>query len=161
MGAVDYFLNIDNVVGESEDATHKGEIEIENWQFGETQQGKSVHGSGASAGRVSMQDFRFTKRVDKATPKLMLLCANGQHIKKALLTARKAGTVPQEYLKVAFHDCLISNFQDTGSSQDDVPREQIAFNFSSFDMDYREQLADGNLGGSVKAGYDLKKNTAY
>jgi len=161
MGAVDYFLYIDNVQGESEDATHKGEIEIENWQFGETQQGKSTMGSGASAGRVSMQDFRFTKRVDNATPKLLLLCANGQHIKKAILTARKAGTVPQEYLKVAFHDCMISNFQSTGAAKDEVPREQIAFNFIAFDMEYREQLADGNLGGSVKSGYDLKQNISY
>jgi type VI secretion system secreted protein Hcp len=36
MVAVDYFLKIDGIPGESKDAKHKGEIDVEAWSWGET-----------------------------------------------------------------------------------------------------------------------------
>jgi len=38
---------------------------------------------GGGAGKVSVQDFNFTMHVNKASPKLFLACATGQHIKEA------------------------------------------------------------------------------
>ena len=34
----------------------------------------------------------------------MLACASGEHLKKAVLTCRKAGKEQQEYLKITFDD---------------------------------------------------------
>jgi len=164
MGAVDYFLKIENpnVEGETQDAKHAGEIEIEDWSWGESQTGTSAYGSGAGAGRVSMQDFRFTKRVDKSSPKLMLLCSNGQHLGKVTLTARKAGGDQLEYLKIIFEEAMISNYTTSGSATTDiVPREQIAFNYSKVKFEYREQKADGSLGGTIPAGWDIKRNVGF
>src|SRR5688500_16372886 len=100
MAVVDYFLKVDSIEGESTDDKHKNEIDVESWSWGETNSGTHATGGGGGAGKVSMQDFNFTMRVCKATPKLMLACANGQHIKEATLTCRKAGTEQQEYLKI-------------------------------------------------------------
>jgi len=108
MAVVDYFLKIDGIEGEAQDKTHKNEIQLESWSFGETQSGTSGQGGGAGAGKVAMQDFHFVMRVSKASPKLFLSCANGEHIKKAVLTVRKAGKDQQEYLKWTFTDLLIS-----------------------------------------------------
>ena len=81
MAAVDYFLKIDGIEGEATDAKHKNTIDVESWSWGETQTGvASGRGGGAGAGKVSMQDFHFVMKVNKASPKLMLACATGQHI---------------------------------------------------------------------------------
>ena len=37
--AVDYFLKIDGIDGESNDSKHKGSIDVESWSWGETQTG--------------------------------------------------------------------------------------------------------------------------
>ena len=63
-----------------------------------------------------MQDFHFTMSTNKASPKLFLACANGEHIKSAKLTCRKAGKDQQDYLKVTFTDLLVSQFQTNGDA---------------------------------------------
>jgi type VI secretion system secreted protein Hcp len=159
MAIADYFLKLDGVEGESQDSKHKSEIDLESWSWGETQSGTHVAGGGGGAGKVSMQDFHFVMRVNKASPKLLLACATGQHIKEGTLTCRKAGKEQQEFLKVKFTDLLVSSYQTGGSSNGDVvPLDQISLNFAKIEVEYKEQKPDGTLGGAVKAGYDLKAN---
>lgn len=157
MAAVDYFLKIETIDGESTDATHKGEIDIESWSWGESNTGTHTEGGGGGAGKVHMQDFHFVMRMNKASPKLMLACASGQHIPKATLTLRKAGKQQQEYATITFTDLLISSYQTGGSAQGDlVPLEQISFNYAEIEFSYKEQKPDGTLGGAVKAGWNVK-----
>jgi len=159
MAAVDYFLKIDGIDGESQDHKHKGEIELESFSWGETQAGHHSGGGGGGAGKVQMQDFHFVMKVNKSSPKLMLACATGEHIKKAVLVCRKAGKDQQEFLKYEFTELLVSSYQTGGSSHGDViPLDQISLNFSKIQVEYKEQKADGSLGGAVKAGYNLKEN---
>lgn len=158
MAQVDYFLKIDGIEGESGDHKHKGEIELESWSWGETNSGSSGHGGGAGAGKVAMQDFHFVMKVNKASPKLFLACADGTHIKSCTLVGRKAGGEQQEYLKWTYTDVLISSYQTGGSGSGPVPMDQCSFNFSKVEFEYKEQKPDGSLGGAIKAGYDVKKN---
>jgi len=159
MSAVDYFLKVDGIEGESQDAKHKAEIDLESWSWGATQTGTNPAGGGAGAGKVAMQDFHFVMKVNKATPKLILACASGQHIPKAILTCRKAGGKQEEFLKYTFSDVLVSSYQTGGSGGADiVPTEQISLNYAKMEVEYKEQKADGTLGGAIKAGWDLKKN---
>ena len=159
MAAVDYFLKIDGIQGESTDKVHKGEIQVESFSFGEMQSGSASHGSGGGAGKVQMQDFHFVKKLDKASPSLFLACAVGQHIKKAELFCRKAGGKQEEFLKVTLSDLIVSSYQTGGSGGSDIiPLDQVSLNFSKLEMEYKEQKADGAVAGPVKAGYDLKAN---
>ena len=159
MAAVDYFLKIDGIEGEAEDAKHGKEVEVLSWSWGEQQMGSHTHGTGGGAGKVSMNDFSFTMGVCKASSKLFLACATGEHIKSAILTCRKAGKEQQEYLKWTFSDLLISSYQTGGSQGQVVPVDSISFNFTKIEVAYKVQKADGSLGDEFKAGYDLKKNT--
>jgi type VI secretion system secreted protein Hcp len=155
--SVDYFLKIDGIEGESQDSKHKNEIDIESWSWGETNVGDAAHRGGMGAGKVSMQDFHFVMRVNKSTPKLMQHCASGQHVKTAVLTCRKAGKDQQEYLKIKLEDFIVSSYQTGGSRGDGVvPVDQVSLNFSKIEYEYKEQKPDGTLGGTVKAGYDVK-----
>ena len=156
MAAVDYFLKIEGVDGESADQKHKNEIQIESFSFGGVQAGAHASGGGGGAGKAQIQDFHFTTHVNKSSPKLFLACATGQHFSKATLIARKAGKDQQEYLKVTLTDVLVSSYQSGGSSGNVLPVDQIALNFAKIDIEYKPQNADGKLGGAVAVGYDIK-----
>ncbi len=156
--AVDYFLKIDGIPGESQDHKHKDEIQLMSWSWGESQHGTMAFGGGGGAGKVQMQDFTFVMHVNKASPKLLLACANGEHIKNAIMTARKAGKDQQDYLKLVFTDILISSFQTGGSG--DLPTDSISLNYSKIEYEYKEQNVDGTLKGPVKVGYNLKEMKA-
>lgn len=159
MAQVDYYLKIDGVEAESADEKHKGEIDVESFSWGETQSGSSGRGGGAGAGKVQPQDFSFVKKLDKASPVLLMGCATGQHYKSAVLTARKAGGGQQDYMKITMEDVLISSYQVGGSAHGDVvPMDQVTLNFAKLEMAYKEQKADGSLSGEVKQKYDFAAN---
>ena len=114
-------------------------------------------GGGGGAGKVQMQDFHFVKKVDKSGPKLLQACATGEHIPKAVLTCRKAGKTQQEYMKVTLSDCLVSSYHTSGSGGSDIiPMEEISLNFAKIAVEYREQKADGTLGGTTMMEFNLK-----
>jgi type VI secretion system secreted protein Hcp len=179
MAVQDYFLKLDGINGESQDSKHKNEIEIYSWSFGISNRGSAAKGGGMGQGKVQMYDVAFVKNVDAASPKLMLACAQGQHIKSAVLTCRKAGKEQQEYLKLTLSDVLVSSFHNglpdsysfsgTGD-QSPVPSEKItlnydsatvtetfSLNFTKVEFEYKEQKADGTLGGAIKTHYDIKQ----
>ena len=157
MAAVDYFLKIDGIEGESQDKTHKNEIQIESFSWGESNVGSMGAGGGGGSGKVAMQDFHFVMGANKSTPKLILACADGSHVKSAILTCRKAGKEQQEFLKYTFTDVLISSYQTSGS---DSPVEQCSFNFTQIQVDYKEQKADGTLGGAITTKYNMKTQSS-
>ncbi|NNF00948.1 MAG: type VI secretion system tube protein Hcp [Pyrinomonadaceae bacterium] len=158
MAQSDFFLKIEGVEGESSDDKHKKEIDVLSWSWGETNAGSQHFGGGGGAGKVSMQDFNFVTKFNKASPKLMLACATGEHIPSAVLTCRKAGGKQEEFFIIKFTDLLISSYQTGGSDGDLVPMDQISFNYTKIEFDYKMQDAKGGLESSIKAGYDLKLN---
>ena len=161
MAAVDYFLKFDGIKGESVDAKHKDEIDVEAWSWGETHTGSTSPGGGVGAGKVSMHDFHFVMGLNRASVGLMKACATGQHIKTATLSARKAGKGQQEYLTFKFHDVLISSYQTGGSEDAVVPTDSVSFNFAKLEVEYKPQKTDGTLGTAIQFRYDLKANKTF
>ena len=101
MAAVDYFLKIDGVEGESQDDKHQNEIQVEEFKWEQENEGSGHAGGGTGAGKGKMHDFVLMMRTCKATPKLMLACAEGTPFKSASLTCRKD---QQDYLKWDFSE---------------------------------------------------------
>ncbi len=159
--ASDMFLKIEGIPGESTDSKHKDEIDVLTWSWGESNTGSMAVGGGGGSGKVSMQDFQFVMNMNKASPHVMLACASGQHIKKAVLTCRKAGGTQMEFLKITFEDLLISSYQ-TGSGGGDsgLPTDQCSFNFAKITQDYIPQKSDGSAEGTVSKAWSLKANKA-
>lgn len=157
MAAVDYFLKLKGIDGESAADGHKGEIQLESWSWGQTNSGTGHAGGGHGAGKVVAQDFHFVMSYNKASPKLMLACATGEHIADGVLTCRKAGGKQEPYLKVKFTDLIVSSYQTGGSGHGGiVPTDQISLNFAKMEVEYQEQDEKGAIGKPVKAGYDYK-----
>ena len=158
MAAVDYFLKIDGIVGESLDAKHPGEMQLESFSWGETQQSATPAGSGAGAGKVQLHDFHFVMRTNKASVQLLLACASGQHLKTALLTARKAGKAPQEFLTFTFTNVLVSSYAIASTPVQPYPVDQVSLSFGQIKVEYRAQKPDGSLDTPVQANWDVAAN---
>ena len=157
--ATDYFLKIDGIAGESQDAAYRDWINLESWAWGGKQTGKMSYGGGGGAGKAQFEDFHFEMRVNKSSPHLIQACSTGRHIKQAVLIARKAGGVQEPFLKVTMQEVLISGY-DTGGVSDEQNLERCALNFARVVMEYREQAANGKLDGPIRTGWDVKRNVA-
>jgi type VI secretion system secreted protein Hcp len=159
--AVDMFLKLDTVDGESVDHAHADEIDILSYSFAAHQTGTSNTGGGSGAGRVSVQDITVTKKVDKSSPMLFLLCCNGKMLTKGFITIRKAGGDALEYLIVSLEDILITGYQTTGSDGQDQIVEQVTLNFKRCGIIYTPQLDDGTGGAVVDEGWNIAKNEPW
>lgn len=159
--SVNMLLKIDGagIKGESPVDNYKDYMEIQSFSWGAIQTGTFDYGEGGSGGKVNMQDFHFSMKVNKASPKLMEACANGSHVKTATLVCRKSGGKSAvEYLKVDMTDVIVASYQTGGQeSGDDVPLDQISLNFAKVVFTYKDQKADGTGGSNVEGGWDRKK----
>jgi type VI secretion system secreted protein Hcp len=159
--AGDMFLMLDGIKGESADDKHKGEIDIESFSWGLAQSGSGNRGGGSGTGKVDIADITIQKQVDKASPTLMLACANGKHIAKGKLTLRKAGENPLEYLTVDLESILVSSYQVSGSNGGGVPSESISLNFVKVKSEYWTQSDKGAKGENANFSWDVAKNVKY
>ena len=156
--AVDVFLKLGDIKGESTDAKHADEIDVLSWSWGVSQPGTAASGGGAGTGKVSFSDLNFTHNVDKASPLLMKACATGQHVKEATLVSRKAGKGQQEYLIIKMSDILVTGVQP--SSAGEHPMENVSIRFAKIDLEYKPQKADASLDAGIHFIYDIKTNKA-
>lgn len=156
--AVDMFLKLDDVKGESRDDKHKDEVDVLAWSWGMSQSGTMHSGGGGGAGKVSVQDLSLTKYVDKASPNLVMASCNGKHYKEALLTVRKAGEKPLEYIKITMKEVLVSSISTGGSGGEDRLTENVTLNFAEFKIEYTPQKPDGSGEAAVEAAWNIAKN---
>ncbi|HYG34735.1 MAG TPA: type VI secretion system tube protein Hcp [Clostridia bacterium] len=136
---------------------HAGEIDVLAWSWGLANAGSSQPGT---AGKVNVQDLSFTKWVDKASPKLMLGVCNGKHFPEAVLTLRKAGDRPFEFLKITLSEVVVSSVSTGGSGGEDRLTENVTLRFSKVKVEYTVQKPDGTKGEVVTFGWDLAGNVA-
>jgi type VI secretion system secreted protein Hcp len=155
---VDIFLKLDGIDGEAQDTKHKKEIDVLSWSWGAAQSGTTHTGGGSGSGKASFQDLNVSKYVDASSHKLLKSVAKGTHIKEALLTVRKAGDTPLEYIKLHMKNCLISSVTGGGSGNDDRLSESIAINFEEFEYTYTPQKPDGSGDSPLPFKFNISHN---
>lgn len=154
--AVDYYLKLDGIQGESADEKHKDEIQIMSWSWGGSQV-SSVSGTGGSgAGKADLMDLSVMTYFDKATPKFFKSLCSGTHIKTGMLTAIKSGADGKPYLKVDFKELFVSSLQISASSE--IPTVSLSFSYNEIKIDYSMQNELGNLTSTGPVTYNLKEN---
>lgn len=157
--AVDMFLKMAPVKGESRDKKHKEEIDVLAWSWGCSNSGSAHVGGGAGSGKVSVSDLTVTKYVDSASTDLLLACCNGTHFDEALLTVRKAGGKdPVEYIKITMNEVLITSIQSGGTEGDDRLRENCSLNFAKVKVEYTGQDEKGAAGKTMTMEWDIAGN---
>lgn len=156
--AVDMFLKIKEIKGESRDDKHKDEISVESYSWGAMNSGSQGSGGGGGSGKANAMDFSIMKFVDASSPELFAACMSGKHFPTAEFVARKAGEKPLEYLKIKLSDVFISSVQHGGAAGGDKLTESVAINYAKIEVEYTPQDSKGAGGGAVKAGWDVKAN---
>ncbi len=160
MAAVDLYLKLEGVTGESKDKDHKDEMELQSWSWGVANQGYYGQGSGGAKGKGSVQDVTIIKHVDKSSVELFKRCLTGKHIPTGKFTAYKAAgdgsRVP--YLQIEFKKIFISGVNASGSGGEIVPTESISLNFEEFKYIYKTQNDDGAPGAEVPFAYNLAEH---
>lgn len=156
--AVDMFLELDKIKGESRDSKHKGDIDILSWSWGLSQSSSAHVAAGAGVGKANFQDISITKYVDKASVTLMEHVATGDHIDKAKLVVRKAGGKPLEYIIIDLKKVFVASYSTGGSGGEDLLTENITLNFAEVKVTYVPQKADGTGDAKIDFGFSIPEN---
>jgi type VI secretion system secreted protein Hcp len=156
--AVDIFLKLDSINGESKDQKHQNEIDVLSWSWGMSQSGTTHMGGGGGAGKVNVNDISITKYIDSASADLAKCCCNGKHIANGTLTVRKAGDKPLEFLVITFQELLVSSLTTGGTGSDDRPTENLSLNFREFEYKYQKQQDDGSGVDAGDTKWDIALN---
>ena len=154
--AVDYFLKLDGIEGESADSNHKNEIQLMSWSWGASQVSSVAGTGGSGAGKADLSDFSLMTYFDKATPKFFKSIGAGTHIASGTLSAVKSGAQGKPYLKVDFAEIFVTGLQISGSSE--VPTVSISFTYNEIKIDYSVQDEKGNLKSTGPITYNTKEN---
>ena len=162
MSNSDFFLDLDGIEGESTDQDFKGKIEIETFGFGVSNEGTMAKGGGGGTGRAKFENITITKVIDKSSPKLFKSAATGDHIKKAVISARKASGKGNQYVYVSYtlEDVMVTGYSTTAVPGNPVLQETVKLDFTRIKIEYKPQKADGTPEGAVPAGYDRGTNRA-
>jgi type VI secretion system secreted protein Hcp len=156
--AVDMFLKLNGVDGESKDKAHGKEIDILAWSWGMSNSGSAHVGGGAGSGKVSVQDLSLTKYIDSSSAPLMLSCCNGAHYETAVLTVRKAGEKPVEYVTIKLQEVMITSVSTGGDGGNDRLTENVTLNFAKVKVEYLPQEAKGGKGTMIPFSWDIAAN---
>ena len=110
--AIDMFLKLDSVTGESTDSSHAGEIEVASFSHSVSNQSTVGSGtSGSGAGKASFGALKIVARTNNSSATLFQVSASGDHFKTAKLTARKAGKSQQEYFTSSSPKCMFPSIR--------------------------------------------------
>lgn len=161
--AVDMYLKLEGIEGDSVGTGHENEIDVLSWSVGAKQTGSTQIATGGGTGIVEVRDMVIQKRTDKATPTLFQLCCNGTEILKATLTVRKVGgEEPLPYLKLEMGEIIISGF-DSGAEgiTSDIILETIKLNFAKLRVTYTPQVKGGAGGAELFKGWNIATKTKW
>ena len=90
--AIDMFLIVDGVTGESKDSNHTGWTDITSFNWGATQPGNMAVRGGGGAGKVNFADLHVDALIDKSTSAILKYCSSGKHLTKVELSICKAAS---------------------------------------------------------------------
>ncbi len=155
--AVDFFLKLDGINGESADDKHKNEITVLSFSWGANQV-TSVAGTGGSgAGKANLSDLSIMKNYDAASAPLYKALLKGTHIATGVLSAVKSGANGAPFLKISLAELFVTSVQISGSSE--IPMESVSFSYNSIKTEYWQQDEKGQLQAKAPVTYNLKGNT--
>jgi type VI secretion system secreted protein Hcp len=156
----DMFLKIEGIDGESSDDAHSDWIEVLSYSHGVSQQASATASSsgGGTVQRADFQDLSIVKELDKASPKLSLKCAAGEHIPTIKLELCRSGGDKLIYMEYELSEVIVSSIS-VGGGGGGVPTESVTFNYSKIKWNYIQQKrADGAGGGNIPASWSLALN---
>lgn len=159
--AIDVYLQIDGIKGESQDSKHQGWIECSSvhWGIHQPKSATASTGGGHTAERAELKEVSFTKMADLASPILMQTCAMGKTLAKAKFDFMRAdgNGQPISYFQIELENVLIGGIEP-GIEPGSILDEHVSLKYSKIKWRYTQQKIGGGTGGSTVGGWDLAAN---
>ncbi|MGF6274058.1 type VI secretion system secreted protein Hcp [Massilia sp. UYP11] len=159
--AIDVYLQIDGIKGESQDDKHKDWIECVsvNWGIRQPRSATASTSGGHTAERAELREIALSKLADLSSPILMQYCAMGKTIPRAKLEFMRADGSgnPIRYFEIELENVLIGAVEpsiEPGAILD----EHVSLKYSKIKWRYTQQKIAGGGGGSTVGGWDLAAN---
>ena len=156
--AMNMFLDLEGVKGESLNDKFKDKIDVLAWCWGASNSGTAHTGGGSGAGKVNVQDLSLTKYVDAASADLYKACCDGKHFAKATLHVCKAGGEQLEYITFTLEQVMVTSISTGGSGGEDRLTENVTLNFAKVKFKYTVQGDKGAAGANPEMGWDVGAN---
>lgn len=160
--AIDVYLQIDGIKGESQDSAHQGWIEVTgiNWGVHQPRSATASTGGGHTAERAELSDISFSKLSDLSSPILLQTCATDRTIPKAKVEFFRAdgnGT-RVKYFEIELENILIGTFRPHLGGDETYLSEIVNLKYSKIKWKYSQQKIGGGSGGNTAGGWDLATN---
>jgi type VI secretion system secreted protein Hcp len=159
--AIDVYLQIDGIKGESTDDKHKDWIECTavNWGVSQPRSATASTGGGHTAERCEHKEVVFSKLADLASPILLQTCSAGKTIPKAKLEFMRADGQGDriKYFEIELENVLIGSIMPT-VEEGSIIQERVGLKFSKIKWKYTQQKVTGGAGGNTSGGWDLATN---
>ena len=162
MAAVDYFIKFDGIKGESTDAKHKDEIDVESWSWGETHAGAAASGGGGGRRQGLDAGLPLRDEPEQGEPRSDEGLRDGAAHQDghALGPQGRQGPAGVPDVQVPRRPRQLVPDGRSRGARSSRPT-QVSFNFAKIEVEYKPQKADGSLGSPVQFKYDLKANKTF
>jgi type VI secretion system secreted protein Hcp len=156
--AIDMFLKIGDINGESRDRSHKDWVDVLAWSWGMSNSGSAQLPGGAGGGKANVQDLSYTSYLDASSTPLMNAVATGRHLDTAMLSVR--GSTSVEFLKITLTEVLVTSLSTGGSGGEDRLTQNVTLNFAKVKVEYQQGSANGKpVGSPLVFQFDIAGNT--
>lgn len=154
--AYDAFLYIAGIPGEATANGHTNEIAVLSYSEGVSIP-VTIGSGGGTTGTPAFNHLKIVKYLDKASPLLLLACAQGTHISQAVLTLRDQAGGQVEFYKITLTGVFISSVQIGGSGSGDArPTETVTLAFQQIQWTYQQVDDKGNpIGALIQTQFNL------
>jgi len=159
--AIDTYLQIEGIKGESADDKHKDWIEVLSVNMGVLQPRSSTSSTagGHTAERCEHRTLSISKLADLSSPLLMQHCSMGKTIPKAKLEFMRADGdgMRIKYYEVELENVLIASV-DQAVHEGMILHDKIGLRFSKVKWTYTRQNIGGGASGSTSGSWNLAAN---
>jgi type VI secretion system secreted protein Hcp len=160
--AVEIFLSIDGITGESQKSGAVGWIEVFSFSNGASNPSSVAFGTGSGAGKVDLSSISLQKQLDMSSPYLFENCCSGSHVDTAQMIVREATgtTTTQTYFQYDMTEVFIDSISWGGAAGGGKPSESLSVSSKSLAITYWSQASDGTLTKVATKGWNQTLNAA-
>jgi type VI secretion system secreted protein Hcp len=155
--AIDAYLQIDSIKGESTDEKHRDWIEVSSvtWSVYQPRATSVSAAGGLTSGVAELSDLTFKKLADLSSPILQQHCAMGKTLPKAIFEFMRADG---EGKPICYYTVLLENVMISGvtpnSGDGGTITEHVHFAFAKMKWQYTKQGVRGGTEGKTAGGWD-------